>query len=205
MMYRKIWQDQSELPQNIMNLEKLLESHFGDSLCARRPYYPAANIKHEGANTNVTVGSAMEVDVLNSSVMDTGSNDFELDYRNWTAIAKIPTHVPPLFLSTNRDITSTFSDRRMTVQANSQLSSVFEIPVRCEYYSNTIHFNFAGANPVPKRKLKRRRLDPTHAQLDCPSVYFSKSCQVSCIGKSANKQQKNIKPRSLLLDLTILI
>jgi hypothetical protein len=71
-----------------------------------------------------------------------------------------------------------------------RISSTFELPVKHEHCPDTIHFNFAGANPVPKRRLKRRILDPRHAQSVCQSVYFSKSCQVGCIGKLVHRQHR---------------
>ncbi|KAJ9590983.1 hypothetical protein L9F63_015989 [Diploptera punctata] len=200
MMYRKICENQSTIPQNTMILERMLETHFGDALCARRSYYTVTEPKCEG-NNPVSNGSAMEVDTLVPSVMkDTSSNDFELDYRNWTAIAKIPIHVPPLFLSNNKNLSS-LPDRRMNAHTSSRVSSAFEISIKNEYYSSTIHFSFAGANPMSKRRLKRRRLDPSHAQLACPSIYFAKSCQVSCIGKLNRKQHKSVLSRSWSVDI----
>ncbi|XP_069678200.1 TAF6-like RNA polymerase II p300/CBP-associated factor-associated factor 65 kDa subunit 6L [Periplaneta americana] len=190
MLYQKDWNnspDQSPTSFNIRTLEKTLEAYFGDTLCARRPYYCNANTKREGAGTNISNGG-MEVDMLVSSVMKDSSNtDFELDYRNWTAIAKIPVHVPPLFVNRNP---SSSIEKRLNMHSGTRISSAFDIPKRPEHYSSTIQFNFAGANPMSKRRLKRRLPDPKQIQLVCPSVYFRKSCQLGCIGKLVRRQHK---------------
>jgi hypothetical protein len=174
-----------------MILEKFLEAYFGDTLCARRLHHPIATTKREGMGTNICNSGGMEVDMLVSSVMkDTANSDFELDYRNWTAIAKIPIHVPPLLLKSNRNLSVNLSDRSLNMLSSVRISSAFELPIKHEHCPKTIQFNFAGANPVSKRRLKRRILDPQHAQLVCQSVYFSKSCQVGCIGKLVRRQRR---------------
>lgn len=194
MLYRKEWnssQAQSPTEHNIMILEKLLEAYFGDTLCARRLQYPVATTKQEGVVTNTCNSGGMEVDMLVSTVMkDTDNSDFDLDYRNWTAIAEIPIHVPSLLVKSNRNLSAALPNRRFNMLSDVRTSSTFELPVKHEHCPNTIHFNFAGANPMPKRHLKRRILDPRHAQLVCQSVYFSKSCQVGCIGKLVHGQQR---------------
>jgi hypothetical protein len=195
MLYRKAWdnssQDQSRMSHSIVILEKFLEAYFGDTLCARRLHYPIAITKQEGMGTNILNSGGMEVDMLVSSVIkDNGNSDFELDYRNWTAIAKIPIHVPPILVKSNRNLSATLPDRSLNMLSGVRISSAFELPVRHEHSSKTIQFNFAGANPVSKRHLKHRILDPQHAQLVCQSVYSSKSCQVGCIGKLLRRQRK---------------
>ncbi|PNF36316.1 hypothetical protein B7P43_G00538 [Cryptotermes secundus] len=192
MLYRKEWnssQAQSPTESNIMILEKLLEAYFGDTLCARRLQHPAATTKQEDV-ANACNSGGMEVDMLVSTVMkDSGNSDF--DYQNWTAIAEIPIHVPSMLIKSNRNISAAASpNRRFNMLSDVRISSTFELPVKHEHCPNTIHFNFAGANPMPKRHLKRRILDPRHAQLVCQSVYFSKNCQVGCIGKLVRRQHR---------------
>jgi hypothetical protein len=194
MLYRKEWsssQAQSPTEHNIIILEKLLEAYFGDTLCARRLQYHVATTKQEGVGTNTCNNGGMEVDMMVSTVMkDTGNSDLDLDYRNWTAIAKIPIHVPSLLVKSNRNLSATLANRRFNMPSDARISSTFELPIKHEHCQNTIYFNFAGANPMSKRRLKRRILDPRHAQLVCQSVYFTKSCQVGCIGKLMHRQHR---------------
>jgi hypothetical protein len=205
MLYRKEWnssQDQSLTSHSIVVLEKLLEAYFGDTLCARRPHCPVATTRCEAVGTNISNSGGIEVDMLVSSVMkDTGNSDFELDYRNWTAIAKIPIHVPPLLVKSNRNLSATLSNRRSSMLSGVRISNAFELPIMHEHSPNTIHFNFAGANPLSKRHLKRRILDPRHAQLVCQSAYFSKSCQVGCIGKLVRRQHRIPASKSWLANI----
>lgn len=202
MLYRKASQDQSYMSHSILTLDKFLEAYFGDSLCARRLHYAIATTKRESTGTNISNSGGMEVDMLVSSVIkDNGNSDFEMDYRNWTAIAKIPIHVPPLLVKSNRNVSTPLPDRRLNVLSGVRISSAFELPIKHEHCQNTIQFNFAGANPMSKRRLKRRILDPRHAQLVCQSVYFSKSCQVGCIGKLVRKHSRAIAPGSWLANM----
>jgi hypothetical protein len=204
MLYRKQLNglDQPPSSHSVVVLEKLLEAYFGDKLCARRPHYPAATIKQDTMETNMSNNGGMEVDMLVSSVMkDTGNSDFDLDYRNWTAVAKIPVHVPPLLVKSSRILSAALPDRRFNILGGIRISGAFECSVKHEQCPNTIHFNFAGANPVSQRCLKRRVPDPTHAQFVSPSVYFSKSCQVGCIGKVVHRQHMAMVSRSLLTNI----
>jgi hypothetical protein len=207
MLYRNEWdssQTQSPAEHNILLLEKLLEAYFGDKLCARRFQYPVATTKQEGVGTNTCNSGGMEVDMLVSAAMkDTGDNDF--DYRNWAAIAKIPIHVPSLLVKSNRNLSAVLPRRRFNMPNDLRISSTFELPVKHEHCPYTIHFNFAGANPVPKRSLKRRILDPRHAQLVCQSAYFNKSCQVGCIGKLVHRQHRMIASKSWSADIMVLL
>jgi hypothetical protein len=207
MLYRKEWnssQAQSPAEHNILLLEKLLEEYFGDTLCARRLHHPIATTKQEGVGTNTCNSGRMEVDMLVSAAMkDTGESDY--DYRNWTAIAKIPFHVPSLFVKSNRNLSAALPNRRFNMPSDLRISSTFELPVKQEHCPNTIHFNFAGANPVPKRNLKRRILDPRHAQLVRQSAYFNKSCQVSRIGKLVHRQHRVTAAKSWSADIMVLL
>lgn len=200
MLYRKHLNssDQSPSSHTIMVIEKLLEAYFGDRLCARRPHYPVSTTKQDSMETNASNDGGMEVDMVVSSVMkDTGNSDFDLDYRNWTAVAKIPVRVPPLLVKSSTIVAATLPDRFNTL-SSIRISGAFECPIKREQCPNTIHFNFAGANPVSQRCLKRRIPDPRHAQFVSPSVYFSKSCQVGCIGKLAHRKHTITVSRSWL-------
>lgn len=204
MLYRKHLNslDQSPSSHSIMVLEKLLVAYFGDRLCARRLYYPVATTKQDSMETNTSNDGGMDVDMLVSSVRkDTGNSDFDLDYRNWTAVAKIPVHVPPLLVKSSTILSATLSGRRFNTLSSIRISGAFECPIKREQCPNAIHFNFAGANPVSQRRLKRRILDPRHAQFVSPSVYFSKSCQVGCIGKLVHRQHTITMSRSWLANI----
>lgn len=193
--------DQSTSSHSLMVSEKLLEGYFGDRLCARRRHHPVTTTKQDSKETNMSNNGGMEVDMLVSSVMkDTGNSDFDLDYRNWTAVAKIPIHVPPLLVKGNTILSATLPDRRFNTLSGLRILSAFERPIKREQHSNTIHFNFAGANPVSQRCLKCRTPDPRHAQFVSPSVYFSKSCQVGCIGKLVHRQHTTVS-RSWLTNI----
>ncbi|XP_021932597.1 uncharacterized protein LOC110836075 isoform X2 [Zootermopsis nevadensis] len=194
MLYQKAWnslQDQSQMPHNIMILEKFLEAYFGDTLCARRLHCPLTTTKEESMGTNISNSGGKEVDMPVSSVMnDTENSDFESDFENLTAVTKIPIHVPPLLVKSNRKMSASFPGRSLNMRRGVRISSAFELPIKHEHCQKLIRFNFAGANPMSKRHLKRRILDPQHAQLMCQSVYFSKSCQVECIGKLVRRHRR---------------
>jgi hypothetical protein len=207
MLYRNEWnssQAESPTEHNILILEKLLEAYFGDRLCARRLQYPIATIKEECVGTNTCNSGGMEGDILVPTVKkETSDSDF--DYQNWTAIAKIPSHVPSLLVKSDINSSAALPNRRFNMPHDLSLSSIFELPIKHEHCLNTIHFNFAGANPMPKRRLKRRILDQRHAQLVCQSVYFNKSCQVSCIGKLAHRQPRITASKSWSVNIMVLL
>jgi hypothetical protein len=207
MLYRNEWnssQAQSPAEHNILLLEKLLEEYFGDALCARRLHYPVATTKQEGVGTDTCNSGGTDVDMLVSAVMkDTDESDY--DYRNWTAIANIPIHVPSLLVKSNRNLSAALPNRRFNMPSDLRMSDTFELPIKREHCPNTIHFNFAGANPVPKRNLKRRILDPRHAQSVCQSAYFNKSCQVNCIGKLVHRQHRIAAAKSWSANIMVLL
>jgi len=122
-------------------LDRLLYEHFGDSLCARRRHFPVREKCLFEVRTSVDqaadVQGASEVEVSNKRLYLAKARLHRLKSCPPVPITKRRTHDSDVFEATLCNSVGRRKD---------------------------INFTFAGANPVPKERLRRRAVDRTHAQ-----------------------------------------
>ncbi|XP_067014303.2 TAF6-like RNA polymerase II p300/CBP-associated factor-associated factor 65 kDa subunit 6L isoform X1 [Anabrus simplex] len=185
-LLNKSFEGHSIAPERFVMIDRLLYSHFGDSLCARRP---GCNL-FTGVTSEGIGHTRSGDDSLSSSVIkDSVCNDFEMEYRNWTAIAKIPNRIVPLCDNVNSAKHASSQEQERKNSRKVDVRSVFEVVPKIGSQQPIQISSIRGVSPWP-HKLRQRTLPDWRGQFQPPSLYQVKSCQVNCVGKLARKYQQ---------------